>query len=33
VDSVNNLVTATIDEGRRTDVVLSMLKDELNKNK
>ena len=33
VESVNNLVNATIDEGRRTDVVLSMLKDELNKNK
>ena len=33
VESVNNLVTATIDEGKRTDVVLSMLKDELNKNK
>ncbi len=33
VESVNNLINATIDEGRRTDVVLSMLKDELNKNK
>lgn len=33
VESVNNLINATIDEGRRTDVVLSMLKDELNRNK
>lgn len=32
VDSVNNLVTATIDEGKRTDKVLEMLEREIEKN-
>jgi hypothetical protein len=32
VDSVNNLVTATIDEGKRTDKVLEMLEREMEKN-
>lgn len=32
VDSVNNLVTATIDEGKRTDKVLQMLEKEIERN-